>query len=64
MQYITVVGLLLISIVSSNEALRLLVAFGSPSKSHSILGHGVVNRLLEAGHEVRNKYGIKTTHYG
>ncbi|XP_026735998.1 UDP-glucuronosyltransferase 2B20-like [Trichoplusia ni] len=52
MQYRTVVGLLLLSIVSSNEALRLLVSFGAPSKSHSILGHGVVNRLLEAGHEV------------
>ncbi|CAH0596441.1 unnamed protein product [Chrysodeixis includens] len=52
MQYRTAVGLLLLSIVSSNEALRLLVAFGAPSKSHSILGHGVVNRLLEAGHEV------------
>ena len=38
--------------LASIEALRLLVFFPLYSKSHSILGHGVVNRLLEAGHEV------------
>ncbi|XP_073959675.1 UDP-glucosyltransferase 2-like [Choristoneura fumiferana] len=39
-------------LLASCEALRILVVFPMASKSHSILGHGVVNRLLEAGHEV------------
>ncbi|XP_069361929.1 UDP-glucosyltransferase 2-like isoform X1 [Maniola hyperantus] len=45
-------GLAIALLVSSSEALRILVFFPLYSKSHSILGHGVVNRLLEAGHEV------------
>ncbi|XP_046971943.1 UDP-glucosyltransferase 2-like [Vanessa cardui] len=43
---------ILILMVSSSEALRLLVFFPIYSKSHSILGQGMVSRLLEAGHEV------------
>ncbi|CAK1545463.1 unnamed protein product [Leptosia nina] len=43
--------LILIAFVPSN-ALRLLVFFPLPSKSHSILGHGIVDNLLHAGHEV------------
>lgn len=38
--------------LASIEALRLLVWFPLYSRSHGILGLGVVNRLLEAGHEV------------
>ncbi|XP_050355093.1 UDP-glucosyltransferase 2-like [Nymphalis io] len=45
-------NVLLILMVSSSEALRLLVFFPLHSKSHSILGQGMVSRLLEAGHEV------------
>ncbi|KAJ8709299.1 hypothetical protein PYW07_009125 [Mythimna separata] len=52
MKYKTAVGLVLLSLIVSNEALRILVCYPMTSKSHSILGHGVVNRLLEAGHEV------------
>lgn len=44
----------LCSLLTLNEALRILVCFPMPSKSHSILGFGVVDRLLEAGHEVEN----------
>ncbi|XP_023949313.1 UDP-glucosyltransferase 2 [Bicyclus anynana] len=49
---IIVFGLAIALMMSSSEALRILVFFPMYSKSHSILGHGVVNRLLEAGHEV------------
>lgn len=52
MMYKTTAGLLLLSLLVSSEALRILVCYPMTSKSHSILGHGVVNRLLEAGHEV------------
>ncbi|PZC77372.1 hypothetical protein B5X24_HaOG200266 [Helicoverpa armigera] len=45
-------GLLLLSLLVSSEALRILVCFPMTSKSHSILGHGYANRLLDAGHEV------------
>ncbi|CAH2095520.1 unnamed protein product [Euphydryas editha] len=48
----TLFSVILILMVSSNEALRLLVFFPLHSKSHSILGQGLVSRLLEAGHEV------------
>ncbi|XP_063832428.1 UDP-glucosyltransferase 2-like [Ostrinia nubilalis] len=44
--------LILLSILSFNEALRVLVWFPLFSKSHNILGRGVVNHLLKAGHEV------------
>ncbi|XP_068619595.1 UDP-glucosyltransferase 2-like [Battus philenor] len=44
--------LILFTQVLNNEALRVLVFFPMPSKSHSILGQGVVSRLLEKGHEV------------
>ncbi|XP_063539077.1 UDP-glycosyltransferase UGT5-like [Cydia strobilella] len=36
------------------EAFRILVVFPMASKSHSILGHGVVNHLLQAGHEFQD----------
>ncbi|CAB3238634.1 unnamed protein product [Arctia plantaginis] len=52
MRYIIPATLLLCSIIGINEALRILVCFPMSSKSHSILGHGVVDRLLEANHEV------------
>ncbi|XP_039760004.1 UDP-glucosyltransferase 2-like [Pararge aegeria] len=45
-------------LVSSSEALRILVFFPMYSKSHSILGHGVANRLLEAGHQVVHVTGF------
>ncbi|XP_026500156.2 UDP-glucosyltransferase 2-like [Vanessa tameamea] len=47
-----ILNVILILMVSSSEALRLLVFFPLYSKSHSILGQGMVSRLLEAGHEV------------
>ncbi|KAG6458615.1 UDP-glucosyltransferase 2-like [Manduca sexta] len=34
------------------DAYRILVVFPLPGKSHSILGFGVVNHLLKAGHDV------------
>ncbi|XP_063616847.1 UDP-glucosyltransferase 2-like [Cydia splendana] len=43
---------LLLLTMTSCEAFRFLVVFPMASKSHSILGHGVVNHLLQAGHEV------------
>ncbi|XP_041982834.1 UDP-glucosyltransferase 2-like [Aricia agestis] len=46
-----VIGLFL-TLLCLSEAYRILVVFPVPSKSHSILGHGVVNHLLDAGHEV------------
>ncbi|KAJ8711858.1 hypothetical protein PYW08_008812 [Mythimna loreyi] len=52
MKYKTAVALVLLGLIVSSEALRILVCYPMTSKSHSILGHGVVNRLLEAGHEV------------
>ncbi|XP_061379743.1 UDP-glucosyltransferase 2-like isoform X1 [Danaus plexippus] len=42
----------LVFLASFTQALRLLVFFPMMSKSHSILGQGMVSRLLEAGHEV------------
>ncbi|KAL4713023.1 hypothetical protein ACJJTC_014657 [Scirpophaga incertulas] len=42
----------LISIISLSEAYRILVVFPICAKSHNILGNGVVNNLLKAGHEV------------
>ncbi|KAJ8709294.1 hypothetical protein PYW07_009120 [Mythimna separata] len=44
--------LLCLLICSSCEAYKALVVFGMPSKSHSILGDGVVRQLLKEGHEV------------
>lgn len=44
--------LALLSFLSTNEALRILVSFPLPSPSHSLLGKGVVKHLLAAGHEV------------
>ncbi|XP_072933213.1 UDP-glucosyltransferase 2-like [Epargyreus clarus] len=48
----SMIGLIFLLTVSLNEALRILVFFPMASKSHSILGDGVVRNLLEAGHEV------------
>ncbi|XP_013139725.1 PREDICTED: 2-hydroxyacylsphingosine 1-beta-galactosyltransferase-like [Papilio polytes] len=42
----------LLVLIASSDGLRVLVFFPMMSKSHSILGQGVVSRLLEAGHEV------------
>ncbi|XP_014360112.2 UDP-glucosyltransferase 2 isoform X1 [Papilio machaon] len=42
----------LLVLIANSEGLRVLVFFPMMSKSHSILGQGVVSRLLEAGHEV------------
>ncbi|XP_059051885.1 UDP-glycosyltransferase UGT5-like [Achroia grisella] len=39
-------------IVYSSTGYKILVAFPVPSKSHAILGEGMVRHLLEAGHEV------------
>ncbi|XP_045516539.1 UDP-glucosyltransferase 2-like isoform X1 [Pieris brassicae] len=47
---IFLLGVLLFT--SYSDALRLLVFFPMPAKSHSILGHGVVDNLLAAGHEI------------
>ncbi|XP_045487122.1 uncharacterized protein LOC111000247 [Pieris rapae] len=47
---ICLLGVLLFT--SYSDALRLLVFFPMNAKSHSILGHGVVDNLLAAGHEV------------
>ncbi|KAL0818871.1 hypothetical protein ABMA28_008189 [Loxostege sticticalis] len=44
--------LILLSLISINEALRILVWFPLFSKSHNILGKGITKHLLEAGHEV------------
>nr|WEU75323.1 uridine diphosphate-glycosyltransferases 40AM4 [Glyphodes pyloalis] len=46
------VSLLFLSLISLNEALRILVWFPLFSKSHNYLGKGMCNHLLEAGHEV------------
>ncbi|XP_052756579.1 UDP-glycosyltransferase UGT5-like, partial [Galleria mellonella] len=37
---------------SFSESYKILVSFPVPSKSHNILGNGVVRNLLKAGHEV------------
>ncbi|XP_026735871.1 UDP-glucuronosyltransferase 2B37-like [Trichoplusia ni] len=44
--------LLCFFILSTCDALKILVIYPLPSKSHSILGEGVVRPLLKAGHEV------------
>ncbi|KAJ8711853.1 hypothetical protein PYW08_008807 [Mythimna loreyi] len=44
--------LLCLIICSSCEAYKALVVFALPSKSHAILGDGVVRQLLKEGHEV------------
>ncbi|XP_061727388.1 UDP-glucosyltransferase 2-like [Cydia pomonella] len=49
---------LAVLLLASSEALRILVVFPMASKSHSILGHGVVNHLLQAGHEVVHVTGF------
>ncbi|CAH0731744.1 unnamed protein product, partial [Brenthis ino] len=49
---IILIALVLILMATWSQAFRLLVFFPIYSKSHSILGQGVVSRLLEAGHEV------------
>ncbi|XP_075984344.1 UDP-glucosyltransferase 2-like [Anticarsia gemmatalis] len=45
-------GLLLLTLLASNEALKILISFPMITKSHGILGHAVADRLLEAGHQV------------
>ncbi|KAJ0172131.1 hypothetical protein K1T71_012104 [Dendrolimus kikuchii] len=45
--YVLIVNLLVYS-----EALKILVVFPMPSKSHIILGDGIVKPLLAAGHEI------------
>ncbi|XP_038207318.1 UDP-glycosyltransferase UGT5-like isoform X2 [Zerene cesonia] len=44
--------LLLTTLVVVGEAYKVLVVFPFPSRSHSILGDGVVNALAKAGHQV------------
>ncbi|KAG6458622.1 UDP-glucosyltransferase 2 [Manduca sexta] len=46
------IWVLLPFLVSTIDALRILVLFPVNAKSHSILGQGVVTHLLKAGHEV------------
>ncbi|CAH0402436.1 unnamed protein product [Chilo suppressalis] len=45
-------ALFLIALTSVNDAYKILVIFPLCSKSHNNLGKGVVNNLLDAGHEV------------
>ncbi|KAH9636336.1 hypothetical protein HF086_012601 [Spodoptera exigua] len=52
MKHKIITTICLLSLLISSESLRILVCYPMTSKSHSILGYGVVNRLLEAGHEV------------
>ncbi|GBP21532.1 Probable RNA-directed DNA polymerase from transposon BS [Eumeta japonica] len=44
--------LLLLSLVYASDAYKILVVFPTPGKSHSILGHGFVDTLSQAGHEI------------
>ncbi|CAG4959481.1 unnamed protein product [Colias eurytheme] len=44
--------LLLTTLVVCSNSYKILVVFPLPSKSHSILGDGVVNALAKAGHQV------------
>ncbi|CAG9793355.1 unnamed protein product [Diatraea saccharalis] len=44
--------LLLCTLIGLNDAYRILVVFPLCAPSHNILGKGVVNSLLESGHEV------------
>ncbi|CAK1545458.1 unnamed protein product [Leptosia nina] len=39
-------------VITSSHGYRILVAFPMPSRSHSILGDGLVNALVEAKHQV------------
>ncbi|VVC89233.1 unnamed protein product [Leptidea sinapis] len=46
--------LLVIALVCSVDAYKILVVVALPGKSHGILGDGVVRHLTNAGHENNN----------
>ncbi|CAG9793378.1 unnamed protein product [Diatraea saccharalis] len=50
-------GVMVVACANTEQSkLKVLVLFPFPSKSHSILGDGVVRHLIKAGHEVTGLY--------